>query len=100
MKEPEKYGGDKLQCKKWRETLHAYLNSHDVAYTKLLLWIEDLGRRPFRGEDLLGLATEMRLDAEDNIEAKTTLYIMLCSCTTGSVERSIRRLKPKGIVEA
>ena len=70
MKEPREYSGDKTQYREWRETLHAYLGAHDQTgiYVKVFLWIEDLGRRPFKPEGLLDMAEDLDLDADDLIQ--------------------------------
>ena len=100
MKEPREYSGDRAQYREWRETLHADLGAHVPLYVQVLLWIEDLGRRPFRPEDLIDLATDMRLGADDLIEAETSLYTILTSYAGGTVKSSVRRFRPKGVFEA
>ena len=72
LKPPKEYGGERSQYREWRETLHAYLNAHDSQYVKLLIWLEELGRRPFRPDDLLDLASDLDYDADDIIEAKNS----------------------------
>ena len=99
MREPKEYLGDRSHYRQWRERLHAYLNAHGPLYVKVLFLLEDLGRRPFRPEDLLVLASDFQLTAEDLIEAKTALYTLLCSYT-GAVNASIRLRRPKGILDA
>ena len=81
MKEPEPFNGDRAQYRDWRESLHAYMSAHDPLYVQVMLWIEDLGRRPFRPGDLLDLAEDLELDAADLVEAKTSLYTMLNTYT-------------------
>ena len=65
--------------------------------TKVLLFIEELGRRSFMPEDLLDLADELDLDANDLIQCKTSLYTLLMSFTTGNAKKSARRGKAKGV---
>ena len=100
LREPEKYNGDRTHYKEWREELHAYTNAHDVTLTRLLMWVEDLGRMSFKPEDLLDLAEDMELDASDLIEAKTALHTLLMNYTTGKARNSVRKFKTKGVFEA
>ena len=81
MREPEKYTGERSGYRKWREMLHAYLTAHDQLYVKVLLWVEELGRRPFKPSDLLDLSEDLDLDAADLIECTNSLYTMLTSYT-------------------
>ena len=46
------------------------------------------------------MAQDMDLDANDLIDAKTGLYTFLCTYTAGSVKRSVRRFRQKGVSEA
>ena len=70
MREPERYTGERSGYRKWRETLHAYLTAHDQSYVKVLLWVEDLGWRPFKPSDLLDLSDDLDFDAADMVECK------------------------------
>ena len=100
MKPPREYDGNRTHYREWREVFHAYLSAHDPQFTKVLLWVEELGRRAFRSEDLLDLSADLDLSAEDLIECKTSLYTMLTTYTSGSVKASVRRFRPKGVLEA
>ena len=76
------------------------MNSHDAKLTKILRWVEELGRHSFQPSDTLLLADEMDLDREDLIEAKTQLFTLLSTYTSGSVKASVRRFKVKNVFEA
>ena len=76
--------------------MHSYISSHDDLLTKVLLWIEELGRRSFQPADLIDLSDDLELQTADVIEAKNMLYTMLCSFTTGPVKASVRRFRPQG----
>ena len=45
--EPREFGGDRNAYRPWREALHAYIMAHDPLMVKVLVWIEEFGRRPF-----------------------------------------------------
>ena len=100
MKEPQPFSGDRAHYREWRENLHAYLNAHDPLYVQLLLWLEELGRRAFRPDDLVDLVEDMQLKAEDAIEAKNSLFTFLCSYTSGTAKRTVRRQRAKGVFES
>ena len=77
MSEPTIYDGTKTKFAEWRNIFHAYLGAHDLNYLHLLLWLEDLGRRAMKPEDLEHLAEDLRLDVGDIMDAKTVLYTLL-----------------------
>ena len=49
--------------------------AHDPLFVKVLLWIEELGRRTFRPEDLLDMAADLQLDANDLVEAVVVVSV-------------------------
>ena len=83
----------------WRDQVHAYFAGHDTEYVHLLLWLEKMGRRSFRPEDMLDLCEDLKLTNSDVIAAKNALYTMFCKYTSGSVKRAFRRRKVRGVFE-
>ena len=67
------YDGTKSKFAEWRDVFHAYLGSHDINYLHILLWLEDLGRRTMKPEDLEHLARDLKLNVDDIVDAKTAL---------------------------
>ena len=87
MKEPTPYDGNNAKFVDWRDSLHSHLASHDQQFVERLLWIEKLGRNSLRLEDMIELAQDLRLTASDIIDAKNTLYTLLCNYTGGNVRK-------------
>ena len=48
----------------------------------------------------MDLADDLDLSAADIVEAKSTLFTLLTTYTTGNVKKSFRRLKVKGVLES
>ena len=100
LKMPKEFDGAPGYFREWREMFHAYLNSHDTLLTRVLIFVEEVGRRAFTAEDQVEMAIEFDLDAEDMIDCKTMLFTLLCSFTSGSVKASVRRFRVKNVFEA
>ena len=65
MGEPTVYDGTQTKFTDWRDLLHSYLGSHDMNFVHLLLWLEDLGRRPMKPQDMIDLADDLDLTNSD-----------------------------------
>ena len=75
MREPKAYTGDRHGYREWRESFHTSLNTFDPGYLEIILYVEKLGRHPFRPEHQTQLAQDLEISREDMIQAKSTLYI-------------------------